>query len=86
MVVFPLAVPPATSAVDLCSTNHHKYAAMSADIVLYFIRSMMDTGSSLNLLIVNVLPFFVISLPSVKLILSPPGNDASTIGCAMDMC
>ena len=60
-VVFPLAVPPATSIVEFFSATYHKYAAISADIVWNFMRSTIVIGSALNLLIVKVLPRLVIS-------------------------
>ncbi len=85
-VVFPLAVPPATSMVDFFSAKYHMNAAISIDTVPNFIKSIIVIGSALNLLIVNVLPLFVISCPNVRLILLPSGKVASTIGSAIETC
>ena len=42
-VVFPLAVPPATSMVALFSAKYHMYAAISIDIVPNLIKSIAQS-------------------------------------------
>ncbi len=86
VVVFPEAVPPTIKMFCPTSSACQIYAAMSALIVPSLIRSIGVNGSFLNLLMVNVDPFFVTSLPSVAWILEPSGSEQSTMGTAMEMC
>ena len=56
MVVFPLAIPPATITEDLFSIRYHREADISDEIVLRLIRSVIVKGSALKRLIVKVKP------------------------------
>ncbi len=84
-VVFPAAVLPETRTDRLYWSKTHRNANSSLETEPYLINSIGDIGSRLNFLIVNVDPFFVTSVPSVRLILDPSGSDASVIGWDMEI-
>src|SRR5579875_1395860 len=86
MVVLPAAVPPITRIEALFSIMSQRYAAMLSLTVFRFIRSIIEYGSSLNFLIVNVDPLGDISSLKLAASLCFPKIIASTIGKAEDTC
>src|SRR6266571_1362469 len=83
VVVLPEAVPPTTTAEACFSMTYQNHAAISADIVLYMMRSVAVSGLSLNFRIVNVEPRRVTSFSYVIWTRLPSGSVASRTGCAM---
>src|SRR3989344_5861059 len=83
--VFPVAVPPQTKKLKLCSTRNQKYERSFKSQVPNSIISTGVRGASVNILMVKLLPLLAMSVANVACILDPSGNVPSINGLATEM-
>src|SRR3989344_3548793 len=83
--VFPVAVPPQTKKLKLCSTRNQKYESIFRSHVPNSIISTGVRGFSVNILIVKLLPLLAISVAKVACTLDPSGRVPSIRGLATEM-
>src|SRR3989344_2843014 len=83
--VFPVAVPPQTKKLKLCSTRNQKYESIFRSHVPNSIMSTGVKGFSVNILIVKLLPLLAMSVDKVDCTLEPSGNVPSISGLATEI-